>query len=268
MRESSNACKYYLDYLRISPFSHALWRALEAQAIEDIELSAPRIDIGCGFGEFAGVFCKEMIEIGIDTSKADLALAASSEKYGRLLVADARDLPFQDNSFNSALSISVLEHIVGAEYVFKEVFRILKPGGIFVCTVNSATLQDELVLPAFLRAIGLYSLARAYFDLFCFVFKIESLYNAGEWVEYARSAGFHISRVSGTITRMQLLLYELGLPTALITRLSKYLVGRRLPFESFLRIKILGSLTPRLLNLAVDAKLTDANILIVAEKPS
>lgn len=47
-------------------------------------------------------------------------------------LADARKLPFPDNSFDSAVSVNVLEHIPQPVEVLREVHRVLKPGGVFL----------------------------------------------------------------------------------------------------------------------------------------
>ena len=54
-------------------------------------------------------------------------------------IADARKLPFHDNSFDRVVSISVLEHIYPAEggdvQALKEISRVLRPGGELLLTV-------------------------------------------------------------------------------------------------------------------------------------
>lgn len=51
---------------------------------------------------------------------------------------DARNLSYFDNKFDIIFCVSVLEHIPNDEDIkaFKEIYRILKPGGIFVGTVD------------------------------------------------------------------------------------------------------------------------------------
>lgn len=46
------------------------------------------------------------------------------------VVGDAHNLPFLDESFDSAICIAVLEHVDHAETVVKEMIRVLKPGGV------------------------------------------------------------------------------------------------------------------------------------------
>ena len=44
---------------------------------------------------------------------------------------DKIKLPYDDNSFEAVLSMGVLEHVEDEEKPIKEVYRILKPGGLF-----------------------------------------------------------------------------------------------------------------------------------------
>lgn len=43
----------------------------------------------------------------------------------------AEDLPFEDNTFDLAIAMSVMEHVDDPMRVFREVHRVLKPGGGF-----------------------------------------------------------------------------------------------------------------------------------------
>jgi len=46
--------------------------------------------------------------------------------------ASANQIPYPDNSFDLVFSDNVLEHLEHPELVFQEVFRVLKPGGVFL----------------------------------------------------------------------------------------------------------------------------------------
>ena len=117
---------YFGEYLKVAPFSHALWRATEAEIISDLEITKPVLDIGCGFGEFGGIFYKTCVEIGLDKSQKDLDIAKNKGVYEKLVFADAVELPLENNTFSTCVSISTLEHINGADKVIKEVHRVLK----------------------------------------------------------------------------------------------------------------------------------------------
>ena len=47
-----------------------------------------------------------------------------------LHIADAENLPFEDNSFNAVYSWGVLHHSPDTQKVVNEVYRVLKPGGM------------------------------------------------------------------------------------------------------------------------------------------
>ncbi len=51
------------------------------------------------------------------------------------LVEPGQSLPFEDNSFDSVISLNTLEHIYDAAAVLREMFRVVKPGGKVHVTV-------------------------------------------------------------------------------------------------------------------------------------
>lgn len=48
-------------------------------------------------------------------------------------VAFGEDIPYSDNSFDVVFADNVLEHLVNPKQVFDEIYRVLKPGGFFLC---------------------------------------------------------------------------------------------------------------------------------------
>jgi ubiquinone/menaquinone biosynthesis C-methylase UbiE len=53
--------------------------------------------------------------------------------------ADAEDLPFEDNRFDMVFSSHVLEHVLNPGKAVREIYRVLKPGGIHFCVVPTST---------------------------------------------------------------------------------------------------------------------------------
>lgn len=246
--------KYFRRYLQVAPLSLAIWRSLEAQAISQVKLKRPILDIGCGFGEFGGVFFDSFVEVGVDISGQDLALAAPKKKYKKLTLADARNLPFKDESFSTVISISSIEHIKDVEKVFDEAFRVLKKGGQFIFTVHTKEAERLFFLP----------FARSFFiDLYRKVFKHEINLEKEQWLKMAKKAGFEILRCEGTISHLQVLFFQFFLITALPSQIFRLLFKKRMLFTLPVRATIIYHLFKWVLN---DGKTTDANIIVVAKK--
>lgn len=234
-----NRGKYYLSkFLKIAPLSHALWRSCEAVVFEKSNFKKPVIDIGCGFGEFAGVTFNK-IEVGIDINENDLKKAVLGKKYKKLLNADARNLPFKNNSFSTAVSVSVLEHIPQVEKVIPEAYRILKKNGLLIFSVPTVSMEKHLLMPKILNTLGMNSLAKSYFKFHCHLFKHHSLKTSSWWQKKLKAEGFEIIKMQGTVSPTLLKFHEAFLIFALPSQLWKYLFGKRLIISSGLRSKIL-----------------------------
>jgi ubiquinone/menaquinone biosynthesis C-methylase UbiE len=101
------------------------------------------LDCGCGYG-FTLRMLAELTEarlVGLD-SDADRITQARHDlrRYLQIttVIADARDMPFPDATFDHAVCSEVLEHVVDDAAVVRELARVLKPGGTLVVTVPSA----------------------------------------------------------------------------------------------------------------------------------
>lgn len=113
----------------------------------DLQPGQRVLDLGCGEGRHAIHFSiTDPVEIyGVDLSMRDLATAAeraqpfaqSGQQAGRLqlCVGNALELPFPNAFFDVVICSEVLEHIEGYRGVLDEIFRVLKPSGIFAATV-------------------------------------------------------------------------------------------------------------------------------------
>jgi len=88
-------------------------------------------DIGGGTGNYALALEREGWEpVVIDRSPEMLARAAA--KGLETVEADAQDLPFDDESFDGAMMISMLHHVEDRRAALAEARRILKPSGRLV----------------------------------------------------------------------------------------------------------------------------------------
>lgn len=255
---------YFSAFLDRAPLALAIWRASEAKALEPVLVVPPVLDLGCGFGEFAGVFFGATVDIGLDPSQADLTRAEDAGTHALLIRGDARSLPLPDSSVNTVLSNSVLEHISGSQSVLAEAFRVLRPQGIFAFTVVTSHMSDEMLVPRACNRIGVKALARLYATAYHRLFSHVSLYSKDAWMQMTSEAGFELVAVDNILTRKALVAFELLLPAAVPSQVMRTLVGRRMTL--FRRGIRQASLRPfrRLLEGDRD-QLT--NILVVARKP-
>jgi ubiquinone/menaquinone biosynthesis C-methylase UbiE len=100
------------------------------------------LDLACGDGDFSWPLALEGHPVvGVDLDRAALARAAAiAPRFQRvsLVAGNAQSLPFADATFDTVLSNSAFEHFNDDERAFAEVARVLRPGGRFVLTVDSA----------------------------------------------------------------------------------------------------------------------------------
>lgn len=57
---------------------------------------------------------------------------------------DLQDLTFNDSVFDVCTSAEIFEHIPDDKKAFKEIFRVLKPGGIIIFTVPFDDIEDTI----------------------------------------------------------------------------------------------------------------------------
>jgi len=99
------------------------------------------LDAGCG----TGVFTRHLIDAGAHVAGLDLSFPMLRQAGKKLtgspfypVQADMRRLPFGDNTFDKAVSITAIEFIEDAADALDELFRVTRPAGrIVVATLNS-----------------------------------------------------------------------------------------------------------------------------------
>lgn len=103
---------------------HGGCRGLE-QFIRDHGLANKRcLEIGCGRGAFQ--------DLVTDYTGVDISDAVRQYLHKPFFQTSATELPFENNSFDAAWSIWVLEHVPAAEKALTEIRRVLRPGGMLL----------------------------------------------------------------------------------------------------------------------------------------
>ncbi|MGH2568867.1 MAG: class I SAM-dependent methyltransferase, partial [Bacteroidota bacterium] len=113
------------------------------------------LEIGCGLGTDLLQYARGgALVTGIDLTPKSVELAKAHFALRNILlhalVADAENLPFDDNSFDVVYSFGVLHHTPNTEKAFDEAYRVLKPGGtIIVMLYHKHSLHVYLGAPLY-----------------------------------------------------------------------------------------------------------------------
>ena len=255
--------EYFRKYLRISPLCVALWRSVEAKHLSAVDLKRPILDIGCGWGEFAEAFGAK-IDMGVDIAPRDLNAAAKGKMYKNLTLADARDLPFADNSYSSVISISTFEHIPNTRKLLKEIYRVLKPNGALAITMETEEVDSYTFYRPLLNKIGLVFLSKLLTSAYNSYFHRRNLPPKEKWIRDFKDAGFEIISIKDIISPTVTKLYDFFILTSWPAQLFRPFIGRRKVF----RPKFVEDLLIKIfLKYVEEDEKIGTNLFIVAQKP-
>ncbi|HEX5793653.1 MAG TPA: methyltransferase domain-containing protein, partial [Rheinheimera sp.] len=118
--------------------------ALDALTLLPKAQSGHLLDLGCGPGwlhpRFAD-YCSAFT--AIDLSAGMLKMAAQAALAKTYLQADAQQLPLADNSIDRVFSSLMLQWCTEPSAVFREISRVLTPGGkVVITTLVDGTLTE------------------------------------------------------------------------------------------------------------------------------
>ena len=105
----------------------------------------PLLEIGCGNGRMTEFMRIDYQVLGIDISGEMIRQARERVDCVYFAVSNGMIIPFDDNSIGSAFSYLVFQHMKTREMVesnFREVYRVLKPGGIFKVRVRTDKIDN------------------------------------------------------------------------------------------------------------------------------
>jgi 2-polyprenyl-6-hydroxyphenyl methylase/3-demethylubiquinone-9 3-methyltransferase len=116
----------------------------------NVEESSRCLDVGCGAGEtYAQVIHARAASYkGVDVSARAVEIARSGGLDAQV-IDDAAALPFDDNTFDVAVCIEVLEHLFSPHVAVNEIRRVLRPGGRLIVSAPNVAywrLRVNLVL--------------------------------------------------------------------------------------------------------------------------
>ena len=96
------------------------------------------LDMGCGTGFVLGLACDLFDELhGVDITPAMLDKIDTSSGKIHLHCGVAEETPFEDDSFDIVTAYSFMDHLFELKTFLTEVYRVLKPGGVFYSDQNA-----------------------------------------------------------------------------------------------------------------------------------
>ncbi|MBD7906958.1 demethylmenaquinone methyltransferase [Sporosarcina gallistercoris] len=159
---------------------HKKWRA-DIMERMNVKAGSKALDVCCGTADWTISMAQSVGSkgdvTGLDFSNAMLSSAApKTDKYPNitLVQGNAMQLPFEDNTFDYVTIGFGLRNVPDYETALKEMFRVVKPGGIVACLETS---QSEIP--------GYRQLFRLYFNYIMPVFGklFAKSYNEYSWLQ-------------------------------------------------------------------------------------
>ena len=216
------------DFLRphllTLPIHRAMIRSIEARLFAELapDLAEPILDVGSGDGTFVQIAFPGKHVFGIDPIVSDTHEAHSRGVYAGLSIANGAALPFGDNTFASAISNCVLEHVVPLDETLREVARTLRPGGIFIASVVGHRFPQDLLGTTILDTLGLDgSRYGRWFNKISYHFNTLS---AADWSARFEHAGLEVLSYRPYLSAAALKLFDFshyyGAPSLITRRLT------------------------------------------------
>ncbi len=199
-------------YPRVLPLT--MWRAWELATYRHFQLPGQILDLGCGDGRFIQQVWPEAKNIvGVDIDPDAVIRAQKAGIYQRVHLAPAHKIPEKDETFDAVFSNCAMEHMDQIDSVFKDAWRILKPGGIFLFSVVTNYMISWAPLPLFLTTLGLSDRGKTLSTEYVSYHHIVNPFTADEWSNMLLKNDFqinaHIPIVPDTFARAFLIMDQL-----------------------------------------------------------
>lgn len=105
------------------------------------------LDVGCAYGIMLSLFPSKFHKYGIDVSDYAIRVAKTRDPRARFTVCDAeKAFSFPKNFFDLIICNDVLEHLENPVALLKNVFRVLKAGGLFYLTTPNLNSFRKIFL--------------------------------------------------------------------------------------------------------------------------
>jgi ubiquinone/menaquinone biosynthesis C-methylase UbiE len=221
-----------------SSHCYAPWKRIPFDTIIDFEsLAAKRVlEIGVGNGSHALLLAQHSNEfVGIDlTEYAVKSTKRRMEIFGLNNVSvqqmSAERLEFPDNHFDLVWSWGVIHHTADTNAALREIYRVLKPGGLAIIMVYYRSFWYTYVYAGFFHGVlkgywlqekSLHRVVQRTIDG-----AIARFYSLPEWENTVAAVGFKVERAEVMGQKTDLILLPAGRIKNAILSLIPSFIGR------------------------------------------
>jgi ubiquinone/menaquinone biosynthesis C-methylase UbiE len=139
----------YEKFWRLRPYENQAERLALKKLLKVIKNKESILDLGGGYGRLADIYTPLFKKcLLIDSSQKQLAQAkAFCQKFTNLTLKQGfvEHLPLENEGYQAVIMIRTLHHFEQANLVFKEIARILQPGGFLILEfANQFRFKNQL----------------------------------------------------------------------------------------------------------------------------
>ncbi len=191
-QEISKACYYDLP---LKSAADRYWQSEEWKAIKPfLPQAGQALDIGAGNGISSYALAKDgWMVTALEPDPSDLVGVGAIQNLAKqenlpitVVQEFGESLPFADNSFDFVFARQVLHHAKDLSQLCQEIFRVLKPSGVFIAVRDHVIAKKE-DLPRFLDSHPLHS-----------IYGGENAFLLSEYLNAIRSANFEVKQIFGS----------------------------------------------------------------------
>jgi SAM-dependent methyltransferase len=103
------------------------------------------LDLGCRDGSLTKYYIDGNEVVGVDIDDIALSICKKNLDIQTFHLDLNEQLPFDNSSFDAVVAGEIIEHLIFPEFFVKEVYRVLRPEGIFCgSTPNVARIKNRI----------------------------------------------------------------------------------------------------------------------------
>jgi SAM-dependent methyltransferase len=143
--------RFHRWFCRTSFWKKALAYEIIPWALKGVDLGDDVLEVGPGPGMTTDILRERLprlTSIEIDPRLADALKQRLQDTNVKVVEGDATAMPFADGSFSGAVSFTMLHHVPSPalqDRLLAEVYRVLKPGGVFAGSDSSWSIGFHLI---------------------------------------------------------------------------------------------------------------------------